>query len=120
MGRYVGEAERQISLFTVNLPVTNDSGYTYIHTYIHTYRLVYFIQEACAVGMEAAIRPDDEIITAYRAHGWTYTRGVPIKNILAELTGALINRSLAHSFINCATRPSDGNLSGKGWLNAHV
>ncbi|XP_065838391.1 pyruvate dehydrogenase E1 component subunit alpha, mitochondrial-like [Oscarella lobularis] len=44
-------------------------------------------QEACAVGMEAAIRPDDEIITAYRAHGWTYTRGVPIKNILAELTG---------------------------------
>jgi pyruvate dehydrogenase E1 component alpha subunit len=37
--------------------------------------------------MEAAIRPDDAVITAYRAHGWTYTRGVPVKDILAELTG---------------------------------
>ena len=25
--------------------------------------------------------------SAYRAHGWTYTRGVPVKEILAELTG---------------------------------
>lgn len=46
-------------------------------------------QEACCVGMEAAIRPDDAVITAYRAHGWTYTRGVPVKDILAELTGRM-------------------------------
>ena len=37
--------------------------------------------------MEAAIRPDDPVITAYRAHGWAYTRGVPVHEILAELTG---------------------------------
>ncbi len=30
---------------------------------------------------------DDPVITAYRAHGWTYTRGVAPKHILAELTG---------------------------------
>ena len=44
-------------------------------------------QEACAVGMEAAVTKDDPVITAYRCHGWTHTRGVPVKNILAELTG---------------------------------
>ncbi|XP_069368497.1 pyruvate dehydrogenase E1 subunit alpha 1b isoform X1 [Paralichthys olivaceus] len=44
-------------------------------------------QEACAAGIEAAIHPSDHLITAYRAHGYTYTRGVSVKEILAELTG---------------------------------
>ena len=39
------------------------------------------------MGMEAAITKEDPVITAYRCHGWTYTRGIPVKNILAELTG---------------------------------
>ena len=37
--------------------------------------------------MEAAITKDDHLITAYRCHAWTYTRGASIKSILAELTG---------------------------------
>lgn len=45
------------------------------------------LQEACAAGIEAAITPSDHLITAYRAHGYTFTRGVPVKEILAELTG---------------------------------
>lgn len=44
-------------------------------------------QEAVPVGMEAAIQKDDSIITAYRCHGFTYTRGASVKAILAELTG---------------------------------
>ncbi|RUS92032.1 hypothetical protein EGW08_000245 [Elysia chlorotica] len=48
---------------------------------------LYSGQEAVAVGMEASITPDDSIITAYRAHGWTYTRGVSVKGVLSELTG---------------------------------
>lgn len=44
-------------------------------------------QEACAAGIEAAIDPSDHVITAYRAHGYTYTRGVSVREILAELTG---------------------------------
>lgn len=39
------------------------------------------------MGMEAAIRKDDAVITAYRAHGWTYMRGVSMVGVLAELTG---------------------------------
>jgi pyruvate dehydrogenase E1 component alpha subunit len=48
---------------------------------------LYSGQEACAVGMEAAIKKTDAVITAYRAHGWTYLRGVPIQGVLCELTG---------------------------------
>ncbi|XP_059153966.1 probable pyruvate dehydrogenase E1 component subunit alpha, mitochondrial [Physella acuta] len=48
---------------------------------------LYSGQEAIAVGMEAAITPEDSVITAYRAHGWTYVRGVSVLGVLAELTG---------------------------------
>lgn len=39
------------------------------------------------MGIEAGINPTDHLITAYRAHGYTYTRGVSVKEIMAELTG---------------------------------
>ena len=44
-------------------------------------------QEACCIGMEAAIDKGDSIITAYRCHGWTYMRGVSVAEILCELAG---------------------------------
>jgi hypothetical protein len=44
-------------------------------------------QEAVSVGMEAAITPQDSIITAYRAHGYTYVRGASIDSIIGELMG---------------------------------
>lgn len=40
--------------------------------------------------MEAAIRKSDAVITSYRAHGWTYLRGVSVKGVLAELTGIIL------------------------------
>jgi len=48
---------------------------------------LYSGQEAIAVGMEAAIDKDDSVITAYRAHGWCYVRGISPHGVLAELTG---------------------------------
>lgn len=37
--------------------------------------------------MKAALKEGDGVITAYRAHGWTYMMGVPLLGVLAELTG---------------------------------
>jgi len=39
------------------------------------------------VGMKAALREHDTVITSYRAHGFTYCMGVPVLGVLAELTG---------------------------------
>lgn len=44
-------------------------------------------REACCVGLEAGINPTDHLITEYRAHGFTFTRGLSVREILAELTG---------------------------------
>ena len=44
-------------------------------------------QEAVYSGIVAALRPQDTVITSYRAHGFTYAMGVPIIGVLAELTG---------------------------------
>lgn len=48
---------------------------------------LYSGQEACCVGMKASMRSYDAVITAYRAHGWTYIMGVDALGVLAELTG---------------------------------
>ncbi|XP_018332169.1 probable pyruvate dehydrogenase E1 component subunit alpha, mitochondrial [Agrilus planipennis] len=48
---------------------------------------LYSGQEAVAVGMKAALRPDDKAITSYRSHGWTYLFGATPLEILAEQTG---------------------------------
>lgn len=44
-------------------------------------------QEAVAVGMEAQLRKEDHVITAYRVHGWSLVRGASVRQILSELTG---------------------------------
>ena len=48
---------------------------------------LYSGQEAICVGIKHAMQPQDSVITAYRAHGWTYIMGVSEEKILAELTG---------------------------------
>lgn len=44
-------------------------------------------QEAICCGIKAALRPQDTVITSYRAHGFTYVMGVSPLGVLAELTG---------------------------------
>ncbi|XP_002065621.3 pyruvate dehydrogenase E1 component subunit alpha, mitochondrial [Drosophila willistoni] len=50
---------------------------------------LYTGQEACAVGIKAAMRPEDTLIAGYRVHGWAYLMGVSALGVLAELTGRL-------------------------------
>lgn len=48
---------------------------------------LYIGQEAIAVAAEYAARGDDNIITAYRDHGIALARGLPAKNVMAEMFG---------------------------------
>ncbi|XP_017772538.1 PREDICTED: probable pyruvate dehydrogenase E1 component subunit alpha, mitochondrial isoform X2 [Nicrophorus vespilloides] len=63
------------------------AGNLYKEKIIRGFCHLYSGQEAVAVGMKAALRPQDAVITAYRAHGWTYMMGVSMKGVLTELTG---------------------------------
>ena len=48
---------------------------------------LYIGQEAVAVGANAALRPDDDMISAYRIHGQVLARGVSPREVMAELFG---------------------------------
>jgi pyruvate dehydrogenase E1 component alpha subunit len=48
---------------------------------------LYIGQEAVSTGLQAAIRPDDTVITAYRDHGLGLARGMTANECMAELYG---------------------------------
>ena len=48
---------------------------------------LYIGQEAIAVGMQAASRKGDQVITGYRDHGHMLVAGMDPKEVMAELTG---------------------------------
>jgi pyruvate dehydrogenase E1 component alpha subunit len=48
---------------------------------------LYIGEEAVAVGAMAALRPDDDVITHYRDHGYVLARGIEPKRVMAELYG---------------------------------
>jgi pyruvate dehydrogenase E1 component alpha subunit len=48
---------------------------------------LYIGQEAVVVGMQAALKQGDQIITAYRDHGHMLATGMDPKGVMAELTG---------------------------------
>lgn len=48
---------------------------------------LYIGQEAVAAGIQSAIRPDDNMITAYRDHGLAIAKGITSKECMAELYG---------------------------------
>ncbi len=48
---------------------------------------LYIGQEAVVVGMQAAIRDGDQVITSYRDHGHMLACGMDAKGVMAELTG---------------------------------
>lgn len=64
------------------------------------------MQEACCVGMNDALTPDDSVITAYRAHGWTFIKGRTMTEVLSELTGMLCAN---HTIIPTDTSFRNGN-----------
>lgn len=48
---------------------------------------LYIGEEAVAVGAMTALRPEDDVITHYRDHGYVLARGIEPKRVMAELYG---------------------------------
>ncbi|KAH8295869.1 hypothetical protein KR018_004813 [Drosophila ironensis] len=63
------------------------AGNLYRERMIRGFCHLYSGQEACAVGIRAAMAEQDKLISGYRIHGWAYMMGVPAQNVLSELTG---------------------------------
>jgi pyruvate dehydrogenase E1 component alpha subunit len=54
---------------------------------------LYIGQEAVVVGMQANLKPGDEVITAYRDHGHMLACGMDPKGVMGELAGRAIGYS---------------------------
>src|SRR5215471_3312183 len=63
------------------------AGQLYGMGYIGGFCHLYIGQEAVVVGMMMALKPGDQIITAYRDHGHMLATGMDPKGVMAELTG---------------------------------
>jgi pyruvate dehydrogenase E1 component alpha subunit len=63
------------------------AGQLYGMGFIGGFCHLYIGQEAVVVGMMMAIKPGDQIITAYRDHGHMLATGMDPKGVMAELTG---------------------------------
>src|SRR6202789_1752840 len=50
---------------------------------------LYIGQEAVVIGMQAALEPRDQVITAYRDHGHMLACGMNPNGVMAELTGRI-------------------------------
>lgn len=48
---------------------------------------LYIGEEAVAVGVMQALKPDDGIVATYREHGHALARGIPARRIMAEMFG---------------------------------
>ncbi len=59
----------------------------YAATKIRGFLHLYIGEEAVAVGVIQALRPDDRIVATYREHGHALVRGVPAGAIMAEMFG---------------------------------
>jgi len=67
------------------LEATNHNLYKDGH--IRGFCHLYSGEEACAVGIRAALSDQDSVITSFREHGWAYLMGISPYSILAELMG---------------------------------
>lgn len=56
-----------------------------IHGFLH----LYIGEEAVAAGVMPALEPDDRVVSTYREHGHALARGVPAREVMAEMFGRM-------------------------------
>jgi len=79
---------------------------------------LYIGQEAVVVGMQMALGPGDQVITAYRDHGHTLATGMAAKSVMAELTGRRDGCSKGKGGSMHMFAPDKGFYGGHGIVGA--
>ncbi|KAH6671556.1 dehydrogenase E1 component-domain-containing protein [Plectosphaerella plurivora] len=75
-------------------------------------------QEAVATGIEHALTKEDDIITAYRCHGYAYMRGASVRSIIGELLGR--REGIAYGKGGSMHMFTKGFYGGNGIVGAQV
>ncbi|KAK6606080.1 pyruvate dehydrogenase E1 component [Botrytis cinerea] len=75
-------------------------------------------QEAVAVGIEHSLTKEDDIITAYRCHGFALMRGASVKSIIGELLGR--REGIAYGKGGSMHMFTKGFYGGNGIVGAQV
>lgn len=75
-------------------------------------------QEAVAIGIEHAITKEDDLITAYRCHGFAYMRGASVSSVIGELLGR--RQGIAYGKGGSMHMFAKGFYGGNGIVGAQV
>jgi pyruvate dehydrogenase E1 component alpha subunit len=81
---------------------------------------LYIGQEAVAVGMQAAAKRGDQIVTGYRDHGHMLAAGMDPKEVMAELTGRIGGSSRGKGGSMHMFSVEQGFFGGHGIVGAQV
>ena len=81
------ELERMYRSMFLIRRLEEEAARAYVQGKIGGFLHLYIGQEAIAVGVEEAIRKTDWVITTYRDHGFSLTRGTSARAVMAELFG---------------------------------
>lgn len=75
----------------------NTCAQLYMQKLLRGFVHLYAGEEACAVGINAVMQPNDTVITSYRCHGWALTMGESMDVLIAELMGKVTGKILLSS-----------------------
>lgn len=81
---------------------------------------LYIGQEAVVVGIQAALKPGDQVITSYRDHGHMLATGMEARGVMAELTGRATGYSRGKGGSMHMFSKSKGFYGGHGIVGAQV
>ncbi len=100
------------------------SAEMYSATKIRGFLHLYIGEEAVAVGVMAALEPEDAVVATYREHGQALARGMSARSIMAEMYGRLEGccrgRGGSMHLFDAATRFYGGNAIVAGHLPMSV
>ena len=81
---------------------------------------LYIGQEAVVVGVQAALKPGDQVITSYRDHGHMLATGMEARGVMAELTGRATGYSRGKGGSMHMFSKAKGFYGGHGIVGAQV